>query len=87
MENHRQRDLGIAAFLIVHGFRLLGVEPSGNRFDFLFEDPSGNAQQTALSYLQGEPCSALAFMDATKLLKTLLYSRKGYGNDRQTHRR
>jgi hypothetical protein len=84
---HLEDDLGIAAFLVVKGFRLLGLQPgNGGHFSFRFEDMDGRAQQTAMDYLHGDPISAREFVAAEKTLKTVLYSAKGRnGNSYVTH--
>ncbi len=80
MREHLESDLGTAAFLVVRGFRLLGLEPNGSgRYAFRFEDPQDKTAAAALAYLQGENVPARAFAAAEKDLKTLLYTRKGNG--------
>ena len=84
---HLASDLGIAAFLVVRGFRLLGLMPNGgSRYAFRFDDPNEKASEAALSYLQGASVPARALVAAEKDLKTLLYSRKANGNENRRHR-
>lgn len=79
-----ESDLGTAAFLVVRGFRLLGVEPlDRGRLAFRFADESGKAKDAALEFLSGASVVARDFVAAEKNLKTVLYSTKGtarYGN-------
>ena len=81
---HLESDLGTAAFLVVRGFRLVGLTPHGGaRYAFRFADPDSKAAGAAMDYLGGDTASAKAIIDAEKTLKTLLYTRKngeGYGN-------
>jgi len=87
MPEHLQTDLGTAAFLVVRGFRLLGLAPDGRgRFMFRFDDPDDRAASAALGYLQGESVPARALIAAEKDLKTLLYSRNGNGHGYHKHR-
>ncbi len=84
MENHehRESDLGAAAFLVVRGFRLLGlVANGGGRFSFRFADPDGAAAEAAMGYLQGESVPARALIAAQKDLKNLLYAQKRNGDE------
>ena len=84
---HVEADLGVAAFLVVRGFKLLGLIQSGrSRYLFQFADPDGLAAKSAMGYVQGELVPANALIAAEVNLKTLLYSKKGYGNDRNQHR-
>lgn len=85
MREHLESDLGTAAFLVVRGFRLLGLVPNGGRrYAFRFE---GTAAEAALAYLQAETVPARALMDAQKNLKTLLYARKRDGDGKCSTRR
>lgn len=81
MAEHLECDLGTAAFLVVRGFPLLGLQHlNGSRFGFRFGDPAGKAGAAAMSYLQGESVPAKQLVAAERDLKTLLYSEKGCGN-------
>lgn len=81
IEDYLEADLGTAAFLIVRGFRLLGLVPDGGRrYAFRFEDPQGDAAEGALAYLRGDAVPAKALVAAMRDLKTLLYARKENGN-------
>lgn len=83
MENHEhhESDLGAAAFLVVRGFRLLGLAANdGKRFSFRFADPDGAAAEAAMAYLQGDSAPARALISAQKDLKNLLYARKRNGD-------
>jgi len=83
---HVESDLGTAAFLVVRGFRLLGLMPNGGgRYAFRFDDSNEKASEAALSYMQGECVPARALVAAEKDLKTLLYTRKGNGNGKHSN--
>jgi len=77
MNEYQQNDMGICAFLMTKGFKVLGLVPAGRGLDFRFAD-DGTAEQAALEYLQGEPTPARAFYDALKTLKTMLYRTKTF---------
>ena len=84
---HLECDLNVAAFLVVRGFRLLGVEPAGGkRLSFRFEDDQGNARAAALEYFSGATVSARDFAAAEKNLKTVIYSARN-GNGKQYRNR
>jgi hypothetical protein len=87
MSDHLEDDLPTAAFLIVKGFKLLGVVPGARgHYAFRFEDTEGKAKQGAISYLQGDVVPARDFVAAEKNLKTVLYSAKDRnGNSNETH--
>ena len=59
MTNYKTSDLGIAAYLMTKGLKLINAskEPSG-RFLFLFEDPKGTAKSYAIEFV-GSCCCAL----------------------------
>ncbi len=79
-KEYLQHDLGTAAFLVVKGFRFLGlVNKGGGRYAFRFADEDGRAAETSLGYMQGESVPARALIAAEKDLKTALYS-GGNGN-------
>ena len=78
---HLEHDLGDAAFLVVKGFRLIGLVPGGQgHYSFEFEDPGGRAREAAMDYLRGEPVSARELVNAQKSLKNLLYNAKSPRN-------
>jgi hypothetical protein len=80
---HIEADLGTAAFLVVRGFRLLGLtqNSASGRYSFRFENAEAKAEEAALDYLQGESVPAKALIAAERDLKTLLYGKKrGTGN-------
>jgi hypothetical protein len=85
---HLEADLGTASFLVVRGFRLLGLtQNSAGRYSFRFENREGKAEEAALDYLQGESVPAKALIAAERDLKTLLYGKKrGYGNGGHSER-
>ena len=75
---HLEDDLPTAAFLLVRGFKLIGVVPGARgHYSFQFEDVDGRAKQIAMGYLQGDLVPARDFVAAEKNLKTVLYSAKG----------
>ena len=82
---HFESDLGVAAFLMVRGYRLLGLDaPEGSsRLVFRFADPKRLAAEAVLHYLDGENALARAIVEAEKTLKSLLYrekNRNGHGD-------
>ncbi len=93
MQNEKEYveiDLATASFLVVRGFKLLGLIPGGrSRYLFRFADPEENAAEVAMGYLQGETVPANALIAAEANLKTLIYSKKEKenGNERQSYRR
>ena len=81
VNEHLEDDLGIAAFLVVKGFKLLGLLP-GNRghYSFRFKDADGQAKEAVMSYLQGESIPAKDLISTEKSLKVFLYAAKGTRN-------
>ncbi len=78
---HLESDLGTAAFLVVRGFRLVGLTPNGgSRYAFRFADPDSKAAGAAMDYLGGDTASAKAIIAAEKDHKKILYARRGNGN-------
>ena len=64
-------DLAIAAYLLLHGFKLLdaGKLPTG-KFRFVFEDAQNQAIAKAVEFLSSDCCK---FDTHIKNLKKLLY--------------
>ena len=77
-----EKDLCIAAFLIVKGFKLLDlITPDGQRFVFCFDDPEESADKAVLCYYGGESLPAKELFAEEKNLKALLYSKKSPKNE------
>lgn len=79
---HLENELGVAAYLLAKGFRLLGLlEVAPGRYSFRFHD-DGSTAQAAFDYFQGATIAAKDMFSAERSLKTLLYSRPnpGLGN-------
>jgi hypothetical protein len=76
-----ENELGVAAYLVARGFRLLGLkEVALGRFSFRFaDDAEGSTAQAALDYLTGSTVVAKDLVSAERSLKTLLYSRPQNG--------
>jgi hypothetical protein len=76
-----ENELGVAAYLLARGFRLLGLkEVATGRFSFRFvDDAEGSTAQAALDYLTGSTVVAKDLVSAERSLKTLLYSRPNNG--------
>lgn len=70
-ELYETSDLAIAAYLMLHDFKLLDASrlPSG-KFKFVFEDPDGKAKSKAVEFLSSDCCK---FDTHIKNLKKLLY--------------
>ena len=64
-------DLAIAAYLMLHNFKLTdaGKLPTG-KFRFVFEDPNNQARARAVEFLSSDFCK---FDGHVKNLKKLLY--------------
>ena len=71
MNNYKTSDIGIAAFIMMKGLKLIEAKrgPSG-RFSFVFEDPDNKARQYAVDYLNSESAKFDANM---KNLKNILF--------------
>ena len=84
---HLEHDLGTAAFLVVRGFKLIGLQrKGGQRYAFCFDDPDCRASSVAALYFQGDPVPARSLVNAERDLKTRLYAEKdsnGHGNTRR----
>ena len=75
VKEYRESDLGIAAYLVVKGFPILGLERvNGRRYAFRFEDENGQTAAAAMSYIHGDCVPAKQLVSAVKDLKTMLYS-------------
>jgi len=65
-------DIGIAAYLQLHGFKLVKCERlSSGRFHFEFEDDDSVCQLKALEYLSSDFCK---FDNNVRNLKKILFS-------------
>ncbi len=63
-------DMDSAAFCVVRGFPLLGVEPAGSRKIFVFEP---GAAACATEYFSGAECVARDFAQALRELKRAVF--------------
>tara|TARA_B100000900_G_scaffold414585_1_gene441650 strand:- start:1633 stop:1854 length:222 start_codon:yes stop_codon:yes gene_type:complete len=71
MKTYKTSDIGIAAFIMMKGLRLLEAKRAQNgRFSFVFDDPNSSAQQYAVDYLNSESAKFDANM---KNLKNILF--------------
>ena len=71
MKTFDTSDIGIAAYVMMCGLRLLKAArgPSG-RFNFVFEDPNNEGKRYAVDYVNSESAKFDAHM---KNLKNILY--------------
>lgn len=77
---HLEQELGVAAFLVARGHKLLGLrEESPGHFCFRFVEDEGKTSQAALDFLCGATVVAKDLVSAERSLKTLLYSRPNNG--------
>ena len=71
MKNYRTSDIGIAAFIMMKGLRLIEAKRSSSgRFSFVFEDPKDLGQKYAVDYVNSESARFDANM---KNLKNILF--------------
>jgi len=70
MSTYKTSDLGIAAYLMTKGLKLVNAskEPTG-RFMFVFEDPTGIAKSYAIEFVSSCCC---AFDGHVKNLKKII---------------
>lgn len=74
---HVEANLATAAYLKAKGYHLRDLTPIGRSvFAFSFEDPNGDARQTAAEYYNGGTVEAEKLIKAFGDLKTLLYETK-----------
>lgn len=71
MQTYETSDLAIAAWLMLHDFKLLdaGREPSG-KFRFVFDDPKKEAKIKAVHFLSSDCCK---FDTHIKNLKKIIF--------------
>ena len=71
MKTYKTSDIGIAAFIMMKGLKLVEAKRSQNgRFSFVFEDPSDLARKFAVDYVNSESAKFDANM---KNLKNILF--------------
>ena len=71
MKNYKTSDIGIAAFIMMKGLKLLEAKRSSSgRFSFIFEDPNDIGRQYAVDYVNSESAKFDANM---KNLKNILF--------------
>ncbi len=68
------KNVDIAAFLIVRGFRFLkGISDEKDMISFIFEDDHGTAEQTVSEFYSGGQVPASEFADAARRIKDLVW--------------
>ena len=71
MKKYKTSDIGIAAFMMMKGLKLLEAKRSqSGRFSFTFEDPNDLAKQYAVDYINSESAKFDAHI---KNLKNILF--------------
>ena len=71
MKSYKTSDIGIAAFIMMKGLRLIEAKRAHNgRFSFVFDDPKDLAKSYAVDYLNSESAKFDANM---KNLKSILF--------------
>ena len=71
MKTYKTSDIGIAAFIMMKGLKLVEAKRSSSgRFSFVFEDPSDLGRQYAVDYVNSESARFDANM---KNLKNILF--------------
>jgi len=71
MKTYKTSDIGIAAFIMMKGLKLIEAKRAHNgRFSFIFEDPKSLATVYAVDYLNSESAKFDANM---KNLKNILF--------------
>ncbi len=67
-------DLPLAAFLVIKGLSLVKArKTSSGRFEFLLEDPNGEAEALSIEYINSDFCK---FDNQIRSIKKLLYTNK-----------
>ncbi len=71
MKTYKTSDIGIAAFIMMKGLKLIEAKRTQTgRFSFIFEDPNDMAKKYAVDYLNSESAKFDANM---KNLKNILF--------------
>jgi hypothetical protein len=71
MKTYKTSDIGIAAFIMMKGLKLVEAKRSSTgRFSFVFEDPDDHARKYAVDYVNSESARFDAHM---KNLKNILF--------------
>jgi hypothetical protein len=66
-------DLPLAAFLVIKGLTLIKARKAGSgKFEFVLEDPDGEAERLSIEYINSEFCK---FDNTIRSIKKLLYTR------------
>ncbi|MBI5376326.1 MAG: hypothetical protein HZA77_12905 [Candidatus Schekmanbacteria bacterium] len=69
--NKEISNLGLSAYLMVSGFQLLQVKPSGRRSVFVFKD-DGNIETESFRFFNKQvKCEPVSFWEALKTLKAM----------------
>ena len=72
MNQYETSDLALAAYLTFKGLKLVSAKRlASGRFQFILDDPDGNADMISLEYFSSDFCK---FDNQVRSLKKLLYS-------------
>ena len=70
-KNYTTSDLAFAAYLMLRGYKLITCDRTdAGKFNFVFEDPAGDASSLLVEYLSSDFCK---FDTNLKNLKKMLY--------------
>ncbi len=70
--------LDLAAFLLVRGFEVAGVEGETSSLTFVFNDPGGKGEAAMLEFYRGARVPANEYADAQKRVRDLMWeARRG----------
>ena len=71
MKTYETSDLAIAAYLMLHNYKLVDASRlSSGRFSFVFEDPNSTAKKKAVEFLGSDCCK---FDTHIKNLKKIIF--------------
>ena len=74
----RTNHLDLAAFLLLGGFEVAGVEGDPNSLTFVFNDPGGKGEAAMLEFYRGARVPANEYADAQKRVRDLMWeARRG----------
>ena len=72
MNQYETSDLALVAYLTFKGLKLVSAKRlASGRFQFILDDPDGNADMISLEYFSSDFCK---FDNQVRSLKKLLYS-------------
>lgn len=72
----RTSHIDLAAFLLVRGFEVAGVEGDPNSLTFVFNDPSGSGETAMLEFYRGAAVPANEYADAQKRVRDLMWEHR-----------